>query len=231
MHSIFLAGFLIGMKHALEADHVAAVASLATGARSARETLRLGFIWAIGHSVTIFAVGATVMALETAVPDRLAVTLELAVGVMLVVLGADVLRRIIRERVHFHNHRHGAETHFHAHSHAGEGRHSDSLHAHTHGLGGRTLLVGIVHGLAGSAVLVLLTLTTLSSWVSGLGYMALFGAGSILGMAVLSGALAVPLRLTARRMTWAYNGLATVVGLFTMGLGAAIALKQVLVLI
>jgi len=231
MHAIFAAGFLIGMKHALEADHVAAVASLATGARSVRETVRLGVAWGIGHSITIFVVGAAVMALETAVPGRIAAMLEVAVGVMLVVLGADVLRRVIRERVHFHTHRHGASAHFHAHSHAGEGRHSDSRHAHSHGLGGRALLVGIVHGLAGSAALVLLTLTTLPSWSAGLGYMALFGAGSILGMAVLSSALAVPLRLTARRMTWAYNGLAAVVGLFTMGLGAAIALKQVSTLI
>jgi ABC-type nickel/cobalt efflux system permease component RcnA len=231
MEAIFAAGFLIGMKHALEADHVAAVASLAIGARSGRETLRLGIIWGIGHSITIFVVGAAVMALETAVPERVAAMLELAVGVMLVLLGADVLRRVIRERVHFHTHRHGAKAHFHAHSHAGEGPHSDSRHTHSHGLGGRALLVGVIHGLAGSAVLVLLTLTTLPSWSAGLGYMALFGAGSILGMVALSGALAVPLRLTARRMTWAYNGLAALVGLFTMGLGAAIAFRQALLLV
>lgn len=230
MDTIFAAGFLIGMKHALEADHVAAVASLATGARSGGETLRLGVAWGVGHSITIFVVGAAVMALETAVPERLAAALEFAVGVMLLALGAGVLRRVVRERVHFHTHRHGATAHFHAHSHAGEGPHSGSAHAHGHGLRGRALLVGTVHGLAGSAALVLLTLTTIRDWSTGLGYMALFGAGSILGMAVLSGALAVPLRLTARRMTWAYNGLTVAVGVITVGLGAAVALSSASVL-
>ena len=231
METIFVAGFLIGMKHALEADHVAAVASLATGARSARETLHLGVAWGIGHSITIFVVGAAVMALGTTMPERIAAMLELVVGAMLLLLGADVLRRVIRQRVHFHRHRHGATTHFHAHSHAGEGNHAQSRHAHSHGLGGRALLVGIIHGLAGSAALVLLTLTTLPSWGAGIGYMALFGAGSVLGMAVLSGALAVPLRLTARRITWAYNGLTVAVGIITIGLGAAIAWQQVFVFI
>ena len=228
MLTIVLTGFLIGMRHALEADHVAAVAALATGSQSARQTLRLGVAWGIGHTLTIFTVGSLVLLLDAAVPERVAAALESVVGVMLIVLGADVLRRMVRDRMHFHLHHHGQLGHFHAHSHAGEGNHGGSRHVHMHpqALTWRALLVGTVHGLAGSAALVLLTLGSIGSFGLGLAYMALFGLGSILGMSALSGAIAVPLRLTAGRLTWAYNGLTAGVGLVAIGIGALFLLEQ-----
>ncbi len=228
MLTIVLTGALIGMKHALEADHVAAVAALATGSRSARQTLHLGIAWGVGHTLTIFIVGTLVLSLNAVMPESVSAVLEAVVGLMLILLGGDVLRRMIRDRVHFHLHRHGRLAHFHAHSHAGETDHAGSRHAHEHprALTWRALLVGTVHGMAGSAALVLLTLGSIGSFGLGLAYMALFGLGSILGMAALSGAIAVPLKMTAERLTWAYNGLTAAAGLVTVGLGAVILFEQ-----
>ncbi len=212
------------MRHALEADHVAAVASLATRGRSVRDIVRLGATWGLGHTLTLFAVGSAVLILGAQLPENIAAMLELAVGIMLVALGADVLRRIVRDRIHFHAHRHDGDVHLHAHSHADEATRAASAHDHAHrsSLSFRALLVGAMHGMAGSAALVLLTLGTLQSIWLGMLYMALFGLGSMAGMAVLSLAISVPLRFAARRLTWAYNGLSLAVGVTTIGLGATI---------
>ena len=134
--------------------------------------------------------------------------------------------RLRRERVHFHAHRHAdGVAHFHAHSHRGEGvAHDPTRHDHRHprGFPGRALLVGMVHGMAGSAALILLSLEALRSPVWGFAYIAIFGLGSILGMALLSAAIAVPLRLTSRHLTRAYGGLSTAVGVATVMLGCYI---------
>jgi len=231
MTTVILFGFLIGMRHALEADHVAAMASLATGSRGLGQSLRLGAAWGLGHSLTLLVVGSLVLASGDALPPGLADWLEALVGVMLIVLGVDVLRRVIRERVHFHSHRHGKLMHFHFHSHAGEGGHASSRHEHDHRaiLSRRALIVGVVHGLAGSAVLTLLTAQAIDTFWQGLAYMVLFGFGSIIGMAVLSCAISLPLRYAARRLTWGYNGLSAVMGLFTAGLGLRIVLTSPLI--
>ena len=221
--SLLLLGFVIGMRHAVEADHVAAVSSLATRAGSVKETIRQGTAWGIGHTVTLFLIGSFVLLVDTLVPARVAAALELLVGLMLVGLGADVIRRLVRERVHFHLHRHGdGTTHFHAHSHAGETRHDQARHEHHHHgrLPIRALLVGLMHGMAGSAALILLTLQTVSSPWTGLLYIALFGLGSTLGMAVLSAVIAVPLRYSARGVTWLHSGLQATVGIATIAIGA-----------
>src|SRR4051812_3917050 len=105
------------MKHALEADHVAAVAALATRSRSVGHTVLQGVVWGMGHTATLFLFGGMVLAMQLVVPERLAVALELAVGVMLVMLGLDVFRRMRRDRVHFHVHQHADRVlHMHAHS-------------------------------------------------------------------------------------------------------------------
>ncbi len=222
MISLLALGFLIGLRHALEADHVAAVASLASETRSLGQAARHGAVWGLGHTLTLFAFGSVVILMDTVVPERLAHWLEMAVAVMLVLLGADVLRRLIRDKVHFHFHRHGDETvHFHAHSHRGERHHDPVRHRHAHpaGFPFRALVVGLVHGMAGSAALVLLTLETIDSPWMGLVYIALFGLGSMAGMAVLSVAIAFPLRRSARGLTWLHNGLRAAVGAATVGLG------------
>lgn len=220
--SILLLGFVIGMRHAVEADHVAAVSSLATRAGSVGEALRQGTAWGLGHTLTLFLIGSAVILVDGAVPARIAATLEVLVGLMLIVLGIDVIRRLLRERVHFHLHRHrDGTTHFHAHSHRSEERHDPARHEHQHQrrLPLRALLVGLMHGMAGSAALILLTLQTVSSPWTGLLYIALFGLGSILGMAALSAAIAVPLRYSARSMTWLHQGLQAAVGGATLLIG------------
>ena len=120
--SILLIGLLLGMRHATEADHLAAVATLATRQNSIARTLRQGIAWGIGHTLTLMLFAGVVFALGQVIPPNLERALETAVGIMLVVLGVDVLRRLVRDRIHFHAHRHGLETeHVHAHSHAEKG--------------------------------------------------------------------------------------------------------------
>lgn len=225
MNTIFLLGLLIGMKHAVEADHVAAVASLASRSRSVRETVKVGVAWGLGHTLTLVLIGSAVLAAGSIVPEQAAEALEFVVGIMLVALGVDVMVRVVRERVHFHTHRHADGTrHFHAHAHPGETTHDPEKHEHAHpaGFPVRALLVGLMHGMAGSAALILLTLETIRSIGPGLLYIALFGVGSILGMAALSIVIAVPLRLSAQRATRMYNGLRASIGVLTFGLGVSI---------
>ena len=223
-----LLGMLLGMRHALDADHLAAVATLVTRSRSLSHTLWQGVAWGTGHTITLLLFGGAVLVLGLVLPERAALGLELAVGVMLVVLGAEVLHRLRRQRVHFHAHHHadGAE-HFHAHAHAGERRqHDPERHEHGHGFPLRALLVGMVHGMAGSAALILLTLETLRTPALGLAYIALFGIGSIAGMAALSAVIAVPMRLTSQRLGRTYNGLSALVGLGTVLLGCYLTFQS-----
>ncbi len=224
MGNLLLIGLFIGMRHALEADHVAAVASLTSQKQSLAHTIKQGAVWGMGHTLTLFLFGSIVIFMETIVPEDLAQGLEMAVGLMLVLLGADVLRRVIRNKIHFHSHQHSdGNSHFHAHSHAGESRrqHKASAHGHQHpqGFPLRALMVGMMHGMAGSAAVILLALETVSSPLQGMLYILTFGVGSIFGMALLSVIISFPLRLSATRLTWAHNSLQVIVGTLTMGLG------------
>ena len=223
MFSILLFGFLIGMRHALEADHIAAVASLTASTNSVWHGIKQGAAWGLGHTITLFLFGSIVLFVANIVTGQVVQIIEFVVGIMLVFLGADLLWRMQRDRVHFHTHSHGGgKQHFHAHSHKGEAKqdhNSDShVHKHTKGFPVRALLVGLMHGMAGSAALILLTLQTMTSPWLGLVYIAIFGIGSIAGMALFSLVLAVPLN-AARHMTRLYNGLQLVIGLATIGLG------------
>jgi ABC-type nickel/cobalt efflux system permease component RcnA len=220
--SILFVGLLLGMQHATEADHLAAVATLATRQNSLAQTLRQGVAWGIGHTLTLMLFAGSVLLLGQVISPDLEQALETAVGVMLVVLGADVLRRLLRDRVHFHAHRHGPATmHLHAHSHRGEADHAQSRHRHQHARHWplRALAVGMMHGLAGSAALVVLSLQAVPSVSLGLGYIALFGLGSIGGMALLSMIIAVPMKLSALHLTRLHRAMNALVGLFSCALG------------
>lgn len=222
MISLLFLGFLIGMRHALEADHVAAIASLATRNGSVSATVKQGVAWGLGHTITLFLFGSIVIMMDSVIPEDMAHGLEIAVGAMLIALGGDVIYRVIRDRIHFHAHRHEqGNTHFHAHSHRGESEHSRSSHQHSHEkqFPVRALMVGLMHGMAGSAALILLTLETIKSPLLGILYIALFGIGSLLGMAALSFAIAIPLRASAKKLTWFHNSFEVIIGVFTTGLG------------
>lgn len=224
MLTILTLGFMIGIAHAFEADHVAAVSSLVSGRRNIRSIARHGAVWGLGHSITLLVVGGAVLLLNAAIPPRIATELELLVGVMLVGLGLHVLYRLRRDRVHFHKHSHvDGQQHFHLHSHAREtAPHQPSAHRHAHPDRSalRTLMVGIMHGLAGSAALVLVAAASLQSPQIGIAYILLFGLGSMLGMAAVSALIALPLKLTARYMTRANQGLQAAIGILTIGIGA-----------
>lgn len=221
MFGILGLGFLLGMQHALEADHIAAVSSIAARRTHVAEIVKHGLTWGLGHTLTLFVFAGAAILLGRAIPETVARPIEAAVGVMLVGLGAHVLWRLWRDRVHFHKHGHGDGTvHFHLHSHAGEtAPHARAAHAHEHGFRWRTLLVGLMHGMAGSAALLVLAATQASSPAVGLGYVALFGIGSMIGMGALSTLIAVPLVVSARWLTAANRSLQGAVGIVTVAIG------------
>jgi cytochrome c biogenesis protein CcdA len=228
--SLLTLGFLLGVRHALEADHVAAVASLATRASSPRQTARLAALWGVGHSATLLLVGGLVVVLGVVLPEGVARFFEAVAGVLLALLGLDVLRRLRRRRVHFHVHRHAdGIPHLHAHTHAGEPAesHDPTRHQHDHprGLLVRALLVGSVHGMAGSAALVLVSLQAVSSPGRAVAYMAVFAMGAVAGMVLFSLVIAMPLRLRGWHLERASRTLETALGAASVLIGTWIAVK------
>jgi ABC-type nickel/cobalt efflux system permease component RcnA len=181
------------------------------------------------HADTVFA--GTAVLLGRAIPESIAQPIEGAVGIMLIGLGAHVLWRLWRDRVHFHRHGHSDGTvHFHAHSHAGDTKpHLPATHVHEHGFRWRALLVGLMHGMAGSAALLVLTVSQAPNPLLGLGYIALFGTGSMIGMGALSTVIAVPLAASARWLTWANRGLQGAVGIGTVAIGINTIVETMLV--
>lgn len=191
-------GLLLGIQHALDPDHLIAVSTIVSEHKSFKWASLIGAFWGLGHTTTLFIVGLLVVGLRLTIPPRLAGGLELLVAAMLIVLGINVLRRAFgTEKIHLHTHTHNPETHTHVHAHDNprEG------HAHTHPLKTmrRPFVVGMVHGLAGSAALMLLVLSTIEAPLAALIYIVIFGLGSIGGMLLLSGIISVPFVLTAQR--------------------------------
>ena len=223
MLSLLVLGFLIGMRHALEADHLAAVAAISTKEHSFKASIKHGTIWGIGHTSTLFLFGSIVIFMNGHISREMAAWLEFSVGIMLIFLGLDVLRRIISGRIHYHRHKHqNTDAHFHAHSHKNDIEHTKSKHQHSHeAFPYRTLFIGFMHGLAGSAALILLTLESIQPVPLSMLYILLFGIGSIVGMAVLSMIISVPLRASSK-LTWLHNSLQVCIGLLTIGFGVSV---------
>jgi hypothetical protein len=228
--SVLLLGFGIGMQHALEADHVAAVSSIASKETSMRRIVALGAFWGLGHTLTLMLFAGGAIAFGLTIDGPVAGWLELLVGLMLVGLGGHAVGALIRERIHFHTHRHTDGTrHWHAHSHRDEtSPHNSSGHAHVHrrDIPMRSLFIGMVHGMAGSSALVVVTAATVGSVALGLGYVFLFGVGSIFGMAMLSTIIAVPFSWSARALGWANGCLRSGVGVATVILGIVIVMQN-----
>jgi len=224
MTSLLLFGLFIGMRHAMEADHVAAIASLVSKQQSLGYTLRQGACWGLGHTITLFLFGTVVIFMNTVMSEQLVKYLETAVGVMLVVLGLDVLRRLLRDKIHVHGHRHeNGIYHLHLHAHAGDkaSDHAASRHDHEHvqGFPLRALMVGMMHGMAGSAAVILLALETVSSPLQGILYILVFGIGSTFGMAILSIVISMPLRVSANRLVRFNVALQLLIGFLTISIG------------
>ena len=234
MEGFLILGFVIGMQHALEADHVAAVGSMATDGGLSRRGLTLrGAVWGLGHTITLFAICSAVLLLGLTLTDQTAAALEFGVGVMLVLLGADVVRRMRAKKVHFHIHRHGeaaadARPHIHAHSHANDPRpHDAAQHDHRHRAGFplKALFIGLIHGAAGSAGLLALAVASTKDPVTAVGYVALFGLGSILGMAFLTLAASWPLLAAERHALLLHRGLSYGAAGLALILGVSVMLE------
>jgi high-affinity nickel permease len=223
-HSVLAIGFILGLKHATEADHVTAVATLVTGQRSLSKIVRQGIAWGLGHSLTLLSIGVLVLALGHTLPSWLAQALECAVGAMLMLLGADVLRRVLKDRVHAHSHQESA-----LRSGGSFLRSSTSspvsAHEHMSTSPFRALVVGMVHGMAGSAALIVLSLGAMQSVGRALFYIVTFGIGSVAGMAMLSAAIAYPLRLSAKQLGERHQVITALVGASSCALGAIVVYR------
>ena len=208
-------GSLLGMRHALEPDHLAAVSTLVTGERSTSKAAFLGVCWGLGHTFALIAVGAVLVVLRAEMPVRVSDAFELCVALMLVGLGLRAIYMASHQGAAgpVHLHHHGSRVHV----HPGTPAH---IHIGAWTLARRPLIVGAVHGLAGSGALTALVLTTLPSTAARLTYMAVFGLGSTLGMAALSGLLGWPMARAGSHRGFA-RGISLAVGCVSTALGLA----------
>lgn len=197
MSSLFgvLLGLLVGLRHAFEPDHLTAMATLAQDAPGARRGAIAGAIWGVGHTLALVGVALTLIALGEALPEYVAARFELVVAGALVVLGIRAIVRAVGEGATgpAHVHAHGGIVHH----HAGPAAH---LHLGSRALAWRPLAVGLLHGLAGSGALTAIAFAQLPTPASQLGYIALFGVGSIAGMAAASAFASAGLRAVPGRM-------------------------------
>lgn len=220
--SVLVIGFVLGLQHAIEADHLAAVSTIVSEKKSLFRASIVGGMWGVGHTISLFAVGVLVILLKLQISGPVNTKLEAIVGGMLVLLGINALRKLYSaEKIHLHTHEHGEREHVHIHSH-----HDESTEISHHRFSFRSVMIGIVHGLAGSAAVMLLVLPTLDSPAVALLYILIFGLGSIGGMMVMSFLIGLPLHFTAGRFTLANKVIRFCAGLFSLGLGAFIVYEK-----
>ncbi|MBA3257518.1 MAG: urease accessory protein UreH [Pyrinomonadaceae bacterium] len=217
-------GLAFGLKHATEADHIVAVSTMVSEHRSLWRSAVVGALWGMGHTASLMAVGVVVLALRVAIPEWVASWLEFGVALMIIGLGASALMRGLRKRrnFHLHRHRHDGVSHLHVHFHDHQTEHTGPVAAHSHAvsiLGIKPFLVGAIHGLAGSAALMLLVLAQTQSLIAGLVYLGVFGVGTIFGMVLMSGLVGLPFVLTSRRLSGIHYSLQTFAGAFSIVFG------------
>jgi len=214
-------GLLLGLRHAMDADHVAAVSTLVSQHRSVVRSCLLGAFWGAGHTLALLAAGAAVIAFKLTISPEIERGLETAVALLLILLGGHVLLRCLSTwTLHHHEHTHDGYSHTHLHLHLGQG--DSPGHFHLLRVGGRPFLVGLLHGMAGSAALMLLVLTTIPSPVGGLLYILVFGVGSTGGMLLLSGLIGIPFAVTAGRSRTAHTTIQALAGATSLSLGVVL---------
>lgn len=219
-------GFMIGLRHAVEADHLAAVTTMLSERRSLLSSVIVGGFWGLGHTIALLAVGVLVLLMDFQISEQTERWLEFGVGVMLTLLGVNVLRKLASgEKLHIHTHDHGDGTHAHPHFHSAEA----GSHAKQHSAlrsNPKALAIGMVHGLAGSAALMLALIPTIESKTVGLLYIVVFGVGSIGGMMLMSLIVGLPFHFTAVRSAKFYRLLQAGAGLASVVLGAFIIYEK-----
>ena len=202
--SAALLGLGLGVKHAFEADHVAAVCTRVARRGTVARAARAGALWGLGHGAVIIVAGTALVLLGARVPGPLAAALDAAVAVMLVGLGISALRRASDEAVPGHDHSDG-HAHSHDHDHRGSTR--------------RPILIGLVHGASGTAALTLLVASTIPERAEALAFITLFGLASIVGMAAAAAVLAWPLRKAALHAPAIARGLRSLAGVGSIAAG------------
>ena len=189
-------GLLLGFRHAFEPDHLAAVSTLATRQGRLLDACRLGLAWAVGHTASVGVVVAAIILFGLRLPDRLWPAADFLVAVLLIGLGASVILRYARGRWHLHLHAHDDGPHLHLHSHAHGAEHA---HPHPRGDAKRSLGFGLLHGLAGSAAILVLLVAAAPTRTAQLTYFAAFALGTMIGMLLISFSLAGLIRLASGR--------------------------------
>jgi ABC-type nickel/cobalt efflux system permease component RcnA len=244
---IILLGFLLGMRHALDPDHVIAVSTIVSRQRNAWSAAIIGSLWGIGHTVTITAVGGAIIVFGVVIPPRLGLAMEFSVALMLILLGVLSLAGVTQRVTAMLTPGGGSDASVHAHPHS----HSDYIHTHPHGhepaahghadtetplwrvdrlfgsLGAyqlvRPLVVGIVHGLAGSAAVALLVLAAIRDPLWAVAYLLLFGVGTVAGMMLITAVIGLPFAYTANRFVTMHRYLGVASGLLSLGFGLFLA--------
>jgi ABC-type nickel/cobalt efflux system permease component RcnA len=245
--SIIALGFFLGMRHATDPDHVVAVTTIVSRQRSIRQAALIGVLWGLGHTITILVVGSAIILFGLVIPPRLGLTMELSVGLMLILLGilnlSGIMRWIAETVMPFpigqHSHPNGQGDYAHTHPHG----HRLENHGHTEeatpvswmdrafGRLGlyqilRPLAVGIVHGLAGSAAVALLVLTTIRVPTWAVLYLLVFGIGTVAGMMMITAAIAVPFKYSENRFVRLNHGLGLASGLLSLVFGLFIVYQM-----
>lgn len=216
--ALLVVGFVLGLRHATDSDHVVAVTTIVSRARNARAAIAIGALWGLGHTATILLVGGAIVLFGIVIPPRIGLSMEMSVAAMLVVLGVMNLTgaiRQIREKAHAGSHAAGDE---------------DGKEPHEHRLldvGGivRPIVVGVVHGLAGSAAVALLVLATVRDPVWAILYLSVFGVGTVFGMMALTAAMAVPIAAVAGRSRDVERLLVRATGFVSISVGLVLAYK------
>ena len=243
--AVLALGFFLGMRHATDPDHVIAVTTIVARQRSARSAAAIGAAWGVGHTLTILIVGGGIILFSWVIPPRVGLSMEFSVGVMLIILGLMNLsgllswvadRFAVAGPVHSHPHSHGDYIHNHPHGHQPDAHpHAPEetpvawldRHLGSHGLYQllRPLVVGIVHGLAGSAAIALLVLTTIRSPRWSLFYLVIFGVGTVAGMMLITAAIALPFTQERGRSSRLNRRLRLASGLVSLGFGCYLAYR------
>lgn len=219
--SVLLLGFVLGLHHAIEADHLAAVTAIVSEKKNILTASIVGGLWGIGHTISLFIVALIVIFLKLQISEGVESKLEGVVGVMLVLLGLNAIYKLVKsDKTHAHEHSHGDVTHTHLHTH------NEAAAESHHRLSPRSVLVGMVHGLAGSAALMLMIVPLIPSAVVALLYIVIFGVGSIAGMMAMSLLIGLPFHFTALRFKFLNAGIRVAAGLFSLILGATIVYEH-----
>ena len=212
MSEIFLflgLGFVLGLRHALEGDHIAAVGTMVRRQKKGMILSWLGFVWGVGHTSTLFLAAALVVLFRIAIPHHAALWFELAVGAVLILFGVNLLRRMKDDKVHIHTHKHDGLEHSHLHSHKEEPE-----HRHLH----RPLLMGALHGLAGSAALMLIVLGATNGGWQALAFVLIFGLGSAVSMQIVSMIIGAAFH-ASEKLSWLSEALTLAASSFSIFFG------------